>query len=716
MLRFLTLVGLMMVLSAVYSPAKASADGSCYPEWTLYNRDLNCANSAVIAPGNDTRTNLLMLLADKQGGPGASDYPELGWDRSYQRNFFNWSLLRKAFYPAPPSAGDDNNYYGTRCVSFPSGSKAFNEAVAANRRISDADRKRLNELRAFIEDVCKGKDYWGRPPDDLLEIMTNADSVLGATRLGNKAADEYVTYLKGASDFYGGAFEQAETSFAALRKSKDKWLRETAAYMQARTQLNAAQQNSFGRWGDFEGPQSTDPAALKKAESGFGDYLKGYPSGHYAASARGLMRRIHWLRQDLGRLASEYQRLLDSSSGLDAANLTEEIDVKLLFAEGAAQQISQPLLLAVVDLMRMRSHEYGENRTITIGELEAQKDHFSNRKDLYEFLLANHAFYVEGDARKVLQLIPDAARQENFSYIQFSRQMLRGKALQKLGDPNEGGFWRDMLGGSKSLYQRPTVELGLAIFHERNGEFKRIFSPNSRIKETGIRKPLLLERAGPGVLGIVADDESRPKTERDLALFTLLYKSLSRGNYNAFLRYRPKIAADANSDAGLWRLASQEEVPVGLFGAGAQKGEYSCPSLQQTAETLARSPKNNKARLCLGDFWLANGFDYFSLDVTPNYARRGGEPTLPQLGSSKSQFPGSATPRHDFYTEIMADPRATADERAYALYRAIRCYATSGNNSCGGKAAQQSQRKAWFQRLKRSYPNSKWAKKLKYYW
>jgi hypothetical protein len=28
----------------------------------------------------------------------------------------------------------------------------------------------------------------------------------------------------------------------------------------------------------------------------------------------------------------------------------------------------------------------------------------------------------------------------------------------------------------------------------------------------------------------------------------------------------------------------------------------------------------------------------------------------------------------------------------------------------------KSQRQAWFQRLKRDYPNSEWAKQLRYYW
>ncbi len=715
MLRFVSLIGLILVTVLLASPAKASADSTCYPDWNLYNRDLRCASSAVIAPGNDTRANLLLMLQDGKLRSQSATYPELGWDRTYARNYFNWGLMRKAFYPQVPLKGSDNKYLGTRCVSFPSGSKAFNAAIAANRSVSAGDRKTLTEMREFIKDVCEGKDYWGRPPKDLTEIMSNADSVLGGLKLSSKAANEYVTYLRGASDFYGGEFASAAQSFTSLKSSKDKWLKETAAYMTARVQLNAAQEGSFGKWGDFKGADAVNKSALEKASAEFSSYVKRYPKGRYAASARGLTRRVFWLSNDLDRLAAQYQDLLDRSPGWNVADIAEEIDTKLLLDKGARLKVTQPLLLATVDLMLMRDVSWDDRKPITLAELEEQRGKFANHPELFQFLLANHAFYVQGNAKKVLKLIPDAARQENFSYLQFSRQALRGAALQMLGDRNEGGFWREVLGGTKSLYQRPAAELGLAVFYEQAGQIDKIFEKSSPIKEPAIRKILIQQVAGPKVLRSVVGDSTRPKDETDLALFTLLYNNLSRGNYAAFLRDQENIPANANSDAGLWRLGSQKEIPVGRFGSGAQKGEYDCPTLRQTAQTLSRAPKNNAARLCLGDFWLENGFDYFNTSYWPRYARDD-KPKLPALGSTKPQFPGAAMPRQKIYTDIIADPRAKADEKAYALYRAIRCYATSGSNSCGGKAVKQPQRKAWFQRLKRSYPGSKWAKKLKYYW
>jgi hypothetical protein len=103
----------------------------------------------------------------------------------------------------------------------------------------------------------------------------------------------------------------------------------------------------------------------------------------------------------------------------------------------------------------------------------------------------------------------------------------------------------------------------------------------------------------------------------------------------------------------------------------------------------------------------ANGFDQYSLDS---------QPPKTELGGTSSLFPGGAYSRLEVYKAIIADARAGADDKAYALYRAVNCYAPSGNNSCGGTEVPVAQRKAWFNRLKKDYPRSSWAKDLHYYW
>jgi hypothetical protein len=102
-----------------------------------------------------------------------------------------------------------------------------------------------------------------------------------------------------------------------------------------------------------------------------------------------------------------------------------------------------------------------------------------------------------------------------------------------------------------------------------------------------------------------------------------------------------------------------------------------------------------------------NGFDEISLDS---------QPPADQLGSTPTRFAGKPYSRLEAYKGIMASTTATAEDKAYALYRAVRCYAPSGSNSCGGPGVELPQRRAWFQKLKRDYPKSRWAQELQYYW
>lgn len=716
MRRFLLAAMAALVFSFSSGEARASGDSSCYPNWRVSHGELGCASIPAISPGNDTRVNLLLLTMD---GPAASakSYPELGWDRSYGRNFFDWSLMRQAYAPRAKQEDYPDNF-GTRCQSFDSGTKQFNVALRASPKVSEGDRLTLRNMRAFLSDICENRDYRRRAPDDLTEIATNAASMLAQISLGSKAAHDFLTYLKAANRFYAGNYDRALEQYGALKNSKAKWVRETSRYMVGRTHINAAMENAFDKWGFFDGVDATDKNHAAAARKAFEAYLKRYPRGAYAASARGLIRRAHWLSGDMPALSRAYQALLSEASKPQAkADVIEEIDIKLLFEKGAAGAVRDPDLLAVINLMRMRDERFdGHTSRLTLADLEAQRSVFKGRGDQYDFLLASHALYVENNPRAVLKLIPDAARQPRFTALQFSRQALRGAALAALKDRNEGGFWRDMLGGAKGLYQRPHVELGLATFFEHNGQLDKVFAKGSPITQPYIREILLQRVAGPDILRRAASNTAAPRHERDVALFILLYKQLSRGDYAGFLNSQKMIPASADKTGGLFALHMQDQIPVGMFSDGRIDGEYDCALLRRNITALSRNPKDIDARLCLGDFWLTNGFDYYRAE-TPDvtYGRRDEEPT-PALGSSESRFPGKAMPRHDIYTDIIANPRASSSQRAYALYRAIKCYATAGQNTCGGKGMAQAQRKAWFTTLKRQYPRSKWAKSLKYYW
>lgn len=691
-------------------PAGASGDYGCDPRWSLESTDLDCENGIVLAPGNDTRVNLSLLVRDRAGlasKPGT--YPELDWDYGYGRTFFSWDIFSNALYPQ--TQWPENDYYGSRCISLQGGDAAFSAAVASNSKVGAADRDALIAARSQLAPICGsfGGDYW-LTDGQRTAAPTPAWPVTVTSRQGR----EFLDYLVASAAFYGEDWAVARSTFASLASASDPWVKETARYMLGRVDLNAAQAGSFDEWGFFNGGDSVDKQAAAQGGKALAAYLKAYPRGLYASSARGLERRALWLGGDLAALADAYENLLDGVTPGSAAevDLVQEIDNKLFMAKGAGEAIDTPLLLATYDLMRMRAsvnegYGYGP-KPIDEGELAAQEPLFARHKDLYGFLRATYSFYVGGNAPDVLERIPDASTGTSYSALDFSRQILRGQALAALKNPGEEAFWLRLLNGTTGLYQRPSAELGLALHWERAGKLASIFADNSPIEDTMIRKILLEQSASPEILRAQAGNLARPQAERELALFTLLYKQLAYGRYSAFTSDLALLPADAVSDTGLWQLTGNERPPVGLFTSGRFSDGYACPSLRETASSLARNARDVKARLCLGEFYRLNGFDYFAQFST--------RPDAGNLGGAPSLFTGKESGRGDLYSSVIADAAAPRADKAYALYRAVMCYAPSGSNSCGGDDVDLDQRKAWFNALKRQYADTKWARELKYYW
>ncbi|HEV2620337.1 MAG TPA: hypothetical protein VGU23_10420, partial [Acidobacteriaceae bacterium] len=148
-------------------------------------------------------------------------------------------------------------------------------------------------------------------------------------------------------------------------------------------------------------------------------------------------------------------------------------------------------------------------------------------------------------------------------------------------------------------------------------------------------------------------------------------------------------------------------VPLGIFLRDRTDARFICPSLRATEEQLARAPGNPTARLCVAEFVRLNESALYQPEETYDDAELGG--TVP-LFAGRDYF------RMDTYMAVLADANSRRDDKAYALYRAVNCYASSGNNHCGGKDVPKAQRKAWFATLKHDYAGTWWANELKYYW
>ena len=308
-----------------------------------------------------------------------------------------------------------------------------------------------------------------------------------------------------------------------------------------------------------------------------------------------------------------------------------------------------------------------------------------------------------------MKLIP--ANASGAGYLGYSRQLLRAVAMDEAGDAGARAGLIAALNAGKLPFQKGTGELALALHLERSKALDLVYAPGSPIRDVDIREILLRYAAGPALLRARAADRTAVTAERNAALYALLYKQLAHGDYAGFVKDSALIPANAK------RITADDyETPrfseVAIFNWAGSK-DFVCPSLRATATALSANPKDPRGQLCLGEFVRLHGMDPDFYGVTEYLDGARGKD---ELGGASTPFPGKRFSRLAAYKAIIANPAAGADNRAYALHRAIRCYAPSGYNGCDESEQPVSVRKAWFQQLKREFPTSPWAKKLDVYW
>lgn len=682
----------LLALGLTSATSQASVE-MCGAHWGFHLDTMtDCDNIAALTPGNDTRVNLLLLLADRHHASLESTAPIVS-------PILEWRDFRDRFSagaktdPAGFAAGE-----GSRCRSDESGAAAFATAVNGASGVSPDERATLIAARAALKPKCSGDSV-------PLEIIDNA--IRTTTSDAGKA---YAVYLRGVDAFYGGRFDAATKDFESLKGSADAWIADTADYMAARTLVNALQVNAFDEYGTFKGTSSIDQHVASDAEARLTAYLQRHPEGRYRSSAAGLLRRVAWLAGWNDKLAERYSALLAKSSsarGLDDLALVEEIDSKLL-PSLTPQMTRDPILLAVMDLKAMRKSAGKTDAKSGRPDLEAQRDAFASATPLFDFLTAASAFYGDGATAPVLKGLPDDTRRRDGDHLWFSRQFLRGQALEAAGDRNARGFWRELHPGATRPLERLAVELALALNEEKHGGVDRVFAANSLVTDPAMRAILLEHTAGPALLRAQAHNAGVPSRERKIALYTLLYKELTRGQYTDFLSDLNDVPADAVA-TGLVAPAPEDvqDPPLGIFTKGPSAGDIACPALTTTVAGLAQNPEAMRDRLCLAEFVRVNEMDQSALDTAPAEG---------ELGSAPSAYPGPPYARSATYKSIIDNKAASGDDRAFALYRAVRCYEPTGINGCGGADVPKAERKAWYNALRREFPGSRWAKSLRYWW
>ncbi|WP_443699167.1 outer membrane assembly lipoprotein YfiO [Pseudomonas sp.] len=712
----------LALLAGLSQPALASSDDSCYPDWRVSRDSLDtCNNLPFLSPGNDSRTNLRLLLADKKAAPLA---PNALSEDDLSQGFgpVPFPVYRLVPITATPAEPDSTPHaspsaeldtllqpLGLKRDEYKSAGTDFLNGEGSRCRSNDDD-----SATAFIRQVIKAdmpaaeRELLVKARLQLLTACSWEGQVVDAQQIQSTEGELLRTYLQAAADFYSGRFSDAERGFAGASSSHLPWLKETALYMTARTSLNQAQADAFDEYG-MPQLEHVDKSALSDAEAGFLGYLKTYPQGDYVASARGLLRRVYWLADDHAKLAEAYAWQLtqatDAQRNVSVDELVAEADLKLLMVNGKA--VKNPMILLVSDLMLMRAHT---PPTLTRADLDGQKAVFADEPALFDYLQAAYALYVEHQPDSALKHLPQDVP-SNPDYFAFSQQTLRGLALEAKQDWKAAEkLWLQLLPLAKQPLQRDQLELALAMNYERSGQLAKVFAADSPISAKHVRYILLRNSAGPDLLRQQIAQAHDP-LERQTAQFVLLYKDLLRGQFATFdddLKQLPASAPDDKLGTSLGYVYSAGQT-LKLFQWNGDKAEsgYACPSIAQTAATLQNDAKNPHGLNCFGEFILRNNLDSMPLEQ----ARAAGS-----LGSTPSDFKGDTFSRLDGYQQVIGNPKAPKADKAYALFRALNCYAPSGYNSCGGEDVTPAVRKAWFRQLKTGFADTQWGKSLQYYW
>lgn len=704
--------------------AFCSADGDCGFS------DAECGVSALpfLEPNNDTRINLVLLQSSQHHLPLALPQPLPDQARSRIDPFTAYRVMGLEADETAETDSDDTENSPTpspllinaqkldlspeiqaQIAAFaPEGSDgrhvsndaktvtAFYDILLADTQLSAAQRKQLAQARY-----------------NMLSVNASAASVAhdleGLSDAGH--AGELKRYLLNAIAFYQGDFAQADSGFQTLMNANQAWVAEAARYMLIRVSINQAMENALDEYDMFD-PSKANKEEGQRAVQRITDYLQHYPQGRYADSAQGLYRRAYWIIDDESALAGRYQQVMTAQNDrVSLLDLNDEIDSKLLENSQFIHSSDAPLLMLVQDLKRLRNDKgWMQLPALTKEELQQQQPAFdaANLQQAYLYIQAAYHYYQLRDYATVLSLIPATTGPDLTDTTLFSQQVLRGLALEAEHGWNEAEtHWRHLLTLKTDYTQQQYLQLALAQTLVKAGRPEAVFATDSPVKNLRFRSAVLKTSANADLLR-QQTGATQTHEERAIALHTLLTKSLTHGDYAAYLADSALLSTIAplkSTENASW---NNESLTVFAWDGSDTEEGYQCPALSTIVATLDKQPNDAHALNCLGEFFFRTGnavdFDW------------GEASQLDALTNAPGQFTGKELNRLDGYMKVIADPRAEVEDKSYALYRAVYCFAPGGTNDCGDQEISKATRKAWFTRLKTEYKGSQWAMQLKYYW
>ncbi|QLS07175.1 hypothetical protein HV327_16975 [Citrobacter freundii] len=671
----------------------------------------------VLSPENDTRDNLLRLLSQEKSFtlPVQSLPADVTRSRDYYFAYHpQWDEISPPPADAPVQSKDDALARQMAELQITVEETNADDAEHENRLVSNTTASVSQFFAALLADTTLTAEQRQALARARLGLLSGASAEQITSSLttipADASAQQYKTYLIAAARFYEGDYVAAEQNFTQLATSSSPWLAETAQYMLMRTALNRSSQNSIGQFGDFDIAKINREDATQ-AQTLAQSYLQRFPQGLYADSARGMLRRINWYLQAWPPLAGLYEQAFQQTT--DAQQLRDtviEYDnvFGMQFFEGpVVEAFPDAPLVSYIELLRALRLNGDYKLTLTQEQLDASKPVFekSGKLDLWQDLQLN-MWMATGNYAAIVQAVTPAQKLPAHDILAFSEQVMYGEALMGQQQwPAARAFWQQLLKISQDPEQQQYVQAKLAATLVYSGDIASIFAPDSAVTNLRFRSQVLKAQATPELLRQQAT-RGPNNEERTIALHTLLVRDLTENRFSDWLNDKKLAGAITPPVIG----ESFADVNLSTFdwnGDAAQAG-YTCRSLDETVTVLSKKADDAHALNCLGEFFRT------SQTHVALQADRAGNDVLVTAISRKESF--GQFDRQRYYQQVIASPNAEVEDKSFALYRAIMCYAPSGYNECGGEKVDKSQRKDWYTQLKTQYPGSPWAQKLKYYW
>ena len=676
----------------------AGAENICEPNLHLDDRDLNgCSNLPVLYPSNDSQTNTALLLSDL----GLAEIEPMPidqnlWDATFGYVPFdaaNVSLATKNKIQNQRNelTVKDEIIFDERCYSFNSGNYAFINQVKTHKLIP------ANEKLVLINERKKMNQC-----DNKIALISIDPNWSTTTR-------QYASYLNASILFYNANYSSSTKIFTVLTSVEDAWLKETAQYMLIRTTLNSAYATGVDQYGDVY-LDNINQNLLKQFLGHITNYLNAYPNGRYVASARGFLRRGFWLskRQDLlvNEIVWQIQNPKSKFYNLDMGQLPAEIDRRIFSSNSfELKNLKDPFFLTIYNLMNMRDYKTEHYQPITWSQLNAQKDFFKTQPELFNYLRAIHLFFIQNRPQDALNYLPKS-NTKNSNYLQLSQTFLKGQILEKLGQNQTAEeYWTNQLAQARTLYQKGLFETALSKHLNIKQDYSAFIGKQAKISQPNLQRQFITQQANIDSLDKIIQSNQSTVDQKQAAIHTLLSKSLVHQRFDLFQQkysYLPKNASEYKGYSSAKEHLKNKPVFASFIWNGSKiTAQLKCDNLLTLTQQLSKLPNDPLLNICLGEFMRSEqGY------------------SLQQLSYDEQQKPtisGKIFARGEIYKDIIKSSRKD-DLHAYALYRAIQCYAPSGINDCGGTEVAKNTRKQWYDQIKRDYPTSAWAKSLKYYW